>query len=401
MENATPQLADLGAALVWEGPNPGRVLHNLPKIALYADKMLVPDPLAAYSVPPVTTGRFSEVPNWQESAYPDGSPEGRPSHWAEFFGRCALHVCSLAPWVRDDYIVAIPPPALWNAEVGDALNALVQFVASPAADDLYNKLLALEPDLKVTALVDSMSDIDPADREDWLAALGEALGLDEEAGRRVRERLTKASPWPDWLTVPASGHEEVRVLTYGGGLAGVEAEHLLAELNVYVSSSRPISWLRFNSAMHFEEAPALDRALRDLPLAFRTRIPLDVVYELRGWNKLGGFREYLQREFQDYLARGEGEPEEQFAALSEHIGHAFEEYTDEWDEVTAILKTKGLETILQQAASTAGVAYHELGIVTFILGTAANIRNLNDVGGSTLRAARLRRNPLFILNSLR
>ena len=52
MDALARELESEGAALVWEGPNPGRVLRSLPLVALLADKMILADPLSTYACVP-------------------------------------------------------------------------------------------------------------------------------------------------------------------------------------------------------------------------------------------------------------------------------------------------------------------------------------------------------------
>jgi len=305
-------------------------------------------------------------------------------------------MAGLWEWVRDDYVVLIPPPSAWVPEVGTQVRQLAESVHGKEAAQAADQIMAEDRPTFLDAIADGLADLDADHQEQMLVNFlsdKTPLKLTESEATEVRERLRGIAQEPNW--VKSAGVEGFAHL--GGGLLGPEVAYLQDGFNVYVSSSRSLGFLRHNQALGFEQDFAVDRAVRALPVEFPSRPSLDVVYDLRTENRLSAFRQTLQRHF-DEFAGVDGAPEELIVALEENVYETFMEYEEAWKEVSARLRVAVGSAAIDQAVPGTDYLQGQTHPVTMAVSLLVGAARLAPHG---LKYAKLRRNPLYVIHKLR
>jgi hypothetical protein len=387
-------LAKYGAALLWDGPHPLRVLRSLPRMALYTDRMVAIDPFSEYA--------FANGP--------DG-PIVKPEIWIEQLGKCALYLCAIRSWIADDYITLIQPPHVWNANIAQRYGQLIQNKAMERTGKWSRRIYHAH---KVEFTIDILQDYEDDVREFAL----KMMKRDEpQLYEEVAPQLRAMEPQPGWFEVPLpiedSSEERSQVGTTGGGLAPFEAQFLMTRWNLYLSSSRAPSVLyasmngpgsgRANKHGDVADTPgfAIDQSLRRLPIEFPTGqldVGLEVVYRLRKDGRLENLRRHLQDEYNEFSTLADGTAEERVDQLALHVEQALRDHNDEWEQLKHDALRGFIDFGLLAGGPTFAFAHSEMSLASWGL-TLGGVAIASGRRKAT-KAHKLSKAPLYVLHRL-
>lgn len=361
-------------ALVWDGPQPLRTLNVIPRIALYNERILIIDPIVYYS--------FTDGEN---------SPIRRPNAWTEQFGKYALYLNSLRDWIADDYILLIPPPAIWNPNLHNRYNQLLDKKnTDPRIREKVSRVVDLyEEDVTLELLLDRQ----PDEREFMLQWIkNDKPDLFEQ----IVDKAKALPDQPDWFKIPFDPVNRNQLQIDGSSLSPLETEFLLNNWNLYLSTSRPAYFIEESLLQRRKREFSIDRCLRQIPMEFPNRIPLQLIYEFRKNGRLEGFRSYLMERFNELAFSGSEGPYGLIDEVTQGILSELKKYKDEWDDIKGFtLREMGKYALNNSVEGTEFVMGH-MELVFFIMKLAVSASGPVLKGGRKLR--KLKRHPLYVLH---
>jgi hypothetical protein len=362
MDSTRLQAVFRGRTLLWEGPNPTRIMNGIEKASLYADLMLIPDPIASYAC--MTGAGGMDADDWRKVAYGDHRPSQDNEYWLPHFTRSALTLCSLRPWIESGAIALLLPPSLWHPQMAREMVEVAKKAQTRAAWRSTDKFVRSDP---VNTVMDILLDQSEGARAAILDHLDTLFPwLDPRLLPQIKNTATNLPPEPSWLALPNVDWVE-NMVSYGAGLLPHELRHVLDYWNVFGSTTRSSAWVRHHMQELYGKGVYVDSAGSSNPIVLPQGLPIELIFAIREDGILSGLRTTFRAEVDAFQSAGvdgtEAETRDRLALLVERVNAAIHESAAEF---TTLKKRIAKEVIFDVGGATVALAGLLTGHIVFL-----------------------------------